>query len=86
MFYDSQHNLKEQVTELGDWGLVGDIHFTITKSEVVDEKLYTASLSNPENYHAYKVLLLSADSFKYQHIITEEAFILKRVLDSIGHC
>lgn len=83
---DSRGEALEQVIELGDWGLVGDIHFTFTKSELVDEQLYAADLENTDNYHAYRVINLSADYFEYQHIVTNESFILKRVLDNIGHC
>lgn len=78
--------ILEQVIELGDWGLVSDIHFTITKNEVVDEKLYAADLNNPDNYHAYTVHRLNADTFEYQHVTSKESFILKRVIDNIGHC
>ncbi|WP_286262358.1 hypothetical protein [Thalassotalea atypica] len=83
---DSAGNIIEQISELGDWGLVGDIHFTITKNELLDEKLYAAELEHPDNYQAYKVCQLSVDSFSYQHILSNETFILKRVIDNIGHC
>ncbi|REL32151.1 hypothetical protein [Thalassotalea euphylliae] len=79
-------DILEQTIEMGDWGLVGDVHFTITKNEVVDENLYAADLNNADNYHAYQVTQLSADSFSYQHLISKESFILKRVIDNIGHC
>lgn len=83
---DAKGELVEQVIELGDWGLVADVHFTFTKNELVDDQLYAADLENADNYHAYKVISLTADCFEYQHIITNESFILKRVLDNIGHC
>ena len=76
----------EQVTELGDWGLVGDIHFTITKNEVVDEQLYAVDLNDNNNYHAYRVLQLNHHIFEYQHIITNEIFIMRKITDNIGHC
>lgn len=76
----------EQVTELGDWGLVGDIHFTITKDEIVDEKLYAADLNNSNNYHAYKVLQLNHHVFEYQHVTTNEIFIMRKITDNVGHC
>ncbi|GHE86798.1 hypothetical protein [Thalassotalea profundi] len=84
--YDRNNNLVEQRIELGDWGLVGDIHFTMTKSEFINEQHYASDLSDADNYHAYKVLELNASTFKYQHVITQEMFILKRVIDKIGHC
>lgn len=76
----------EQITELGDWGLVGNIHFTITKNEVVDEQLYAADLNDSNNYHAYRVLQLNHQIFEYQHISTNEIFIMRKINDNIGHC
>jgi len=76
----------EQVTELGDWGLVGDIHFTITKNEIVDEQLFAADLNDSNNYHAYRVLQLNHHVFEYQHINTNEIFIMRKITDNIGHC
>lgn len=78
--------IVEQVTELGDWGLVADIHFTITKNEVIDEQLYAADLNDSNNYHAYRVLQLNHHTFEYQHIETNEIFIMRKITDNIGHC
>ena len=83
---DKKEQVIEQITELGDWGLVGDIHFTITKNEVVDEQLYAADLNNSDNYHAYKVLQLNHQLFEYQHVETKEVFRMRRINDEIGHC
>jgi hypothetical protein len=76
----------EKVIELGDWGLVGDIHFTITKNEVIDNDIYAADLANEDNYQAYKILQLNSQIFEYQHVVSNEVFILRRVIDNIGHC
>lgn len=76
----------DQVTELGDWGLVGDIHFTITKDEVVGDKLYATDLNDSNNYHAYNVLQLNHHVFEYQHVSTNEIFIMRKITDNIGHC
>lgn len=78
--------IVEQVTELGDWGLVGNIHFTITKDELIDNQLYATDLNNKDNYHAYKVLTLNHHLFEYQHVVTKENFIMRKVTDKIGHC
>jgi len=78
--------IVEQVTELGDWGLVGDIHFTITKDEVVDEQIYAADLNDRDNYHAYRVLQLNHHIFEYQHVTTNEIFIMRKITDNVGHC
>ena len=83
---NSQGEVCQQEVELGDWGLVGDIHFTLTKSELVEQELYAADLGNADNYHAYRVLQLTNQIFEYQHILTNEVFIMRRVIDNIGHC
>ena len=100
-FTFSQLNLQgcviQQTVELGDWGVVGDIHFTITKSELVelaelgevsDSELtsYSADLTDADNYHAYRMIKLTSTIFEYQHILTNEVFIMRRVIDNIGHC
>ena len=83
---DTADKIVDQVTELGDWGLVADIHFTITKNEIVDEQLYSADLNDRNNYHAYRVLQLNHHIFEYQHIETNEIFIMRKITDNIGHC
>lgn len=84
--HNKQGELIQQSIELGDWGVVGDIHFTIAKAEYIDEEEYATDLANPDNYHAYRILKLSHQIFKYQHIVSNEVFILKRVIDKIAHC
>ena len=83
---DCKGNIVEQVVELGDWGLVGNVHFTLTKSEITDQKHYAADLNDDNNYHAYRVLQLNHQIFQYQHIVTDEIFIMRRVTDDVGHC
>lgn len=81
-----QGQVVEESLEYGEWGLVGDIHFTIAKGEVVDGEEFFADTANPENYHAYIVEQLDAQTFKYRHNVTNEVFILSKVIDKIGHC
>ncbi len=78
--------ILEQVTELGDWGLVADIHFTITKNEMIDEQVYAADLNDSNNYHAYKVLQLNHHTFEYQHVDSKEVFVMRKINDNVGHC
>ncbi|MCJ8320056.1 MAG: hypothetical protein MJK12_10515 [Colwellia sp.] len=83
---DTNGAVLQQSVELGDWGLVGDIHFTFTKSELIDDELYSADLANSDNYHAYRVVKLNSQIFEYQHIVTNEVFIMRRVVGNIAHC
>jgi hypothetical protein len=84
--YNQEGQVIEEITELGNWGLVGDIHFTITKGELIEEEFYDAEMEDEDNYQAYKVLELDSSIVKYQHIITKEVFILRRVIDKIARC
>ena len=79
-------NVTEQVIELGDWGLVGNVHFTITKSELIEQELYAADLNDSNNYQAYTIFQLNHQVFEYQHIETKEIFMMRKVTDEIGHC
>lgn len=83
---DKQSHIIEQSVELGDWGLVGDIHFTLTKSEVIDQVEYGADLNNPENYHAYKVIQLTHQIFQYQHIVSNEVYTMYKIEGDVAHC
>lgn len=84
--YDQQGNLLEHTSEFGFWGLVGDIHFTVAKVQIVNDKEYVLDPTDEEHYQVYKVLELTGQKFKYQHIVSNEVFILKRVIDRIAHC
>jgi hypothetical protein len=83
---EQETNVTEQVVELGDWGLVGNVHFTITKSELIDQQLYAADLNDSDNYQAYIVLQLDHHTFEYQHVETKETFVMRKVTGTIGHC
>ena len=83
---DNNGEVCQQEVELGDWGLVGDIHFTITKNELIEDELYAADLADADNYHAYRILQLNNLIFDYQHVQTNEVFIMRRVVGNIGHC
>ena len=84
--HDAEGKIKDQVIEFGDWGLVGDIHFTIAKGEVINQEQYSADLANPNNYHAYKVIKLTNKEFIYQHVETNERYTLTRVSDNVAYC
>ncbi|WP_286235286.1 hypothetical protein [Thalassotalea sediminis] len=84
--FDQEYQRVQEQIEVGDWGLVGDIHFTIARAEVDHEEAFPVDMANPDNYHAYQVIQLDSKIFKYQHIVTKEVFILKRVIDRIAHC
>lgn len=81
-----QGNILEQTVEYGDWGLVGDIHFTIAQSELIDGQYYEADLNQKNNYHAYRVLQLNNHYFEYQHVVSKEVYLLKKTMSTAGIC
>ncbi len=83
--YQLDGSLVSEIAEVGDWGLVGDIHFTITKEEVENQQRYMADLNNEDNYHAYKIIELTNDTFTYQHVVSGEQFTLYKVPTSAKH-
>ncbi|WNC73200.1 hypothetical protein RGQ13_04215 [Thalassotalea psychrophila] len=80
--YNIDGTLLEEVSEQGDWGLVGDIHFTITKAEILNKQQYPANMEDEDNYQVYQINQINDDSFTYQHILTGESFTLSRVQES----
>ena len=81
-----QGNIIKQVVEYGDWGLVADVHFTITQSELVDEEYFEADLSQENNYNAYQVLQLNNHYCEYQDLASKEIYLLKRTMTTVGNC
>ncbi|QOL25708.1 hypothetical protein LP316_15690 [Thalassotalea sp. LPB0316] len=78
--------LIEEAIEYGDWGLVGNVHFTITKSEFIENEHFAADLNDENNYHAYHVTRLDSHVFVYQHVETQEEYVLRRLSPSVGMC
>lgn len=86
IYHDEKGDISQQIIETGDWGIVGDIHFTITKGEFIDEEHYPVDLNDPDNYNAYRVVELTNQTFTYQHITTEEIFSSRRINVDFGYC
>ncbi|TLU66786.1 hypothetical protein FE810_04570 [Thalassotalea litorea] len=84
--YNLEGKLLSQISEFGDWGLVADIHFTITNSEIEHDSEYQADRTNADNYHAYRVLELTTKQFTYEHIVSGDKFTLQRVSKSDNPC
>ena len=57
----------------------------LQKQKVFGSEIFLTDLTNADNYHAYKVLTLNREIFKYRHIVSNEVFILKRVIDKISY-
>ncbi len=77
--YNLDGGVIEEITEMGEWGLVGDVHFTITKEEIENNQHYLADLTDADNYQAYQVVQLTEALFSYKHLVTKEIFELYRL-------
>ena len=78
--YSLDGKVTEDVIEYGLWGLVGNVHFTITQAEGESGgPLFQSEPSHEDNYHAYIVIVLSEDEFQYQHISSGESYTLSKI-------
>jgi hypothetical protein len=72
------------VTSFGDaglWGLVRDIHFTITLATIEDELFLPVDTSEAALYSAYRVIELTESGFVYESLVTGNVYALDRVDD-----
>jgi len=76
----------QEVIEYGTWGLVGNIHFTITEEIIIDDECIDNDMNNEDNYHAYRVLQLNSQFFEYEHVKTKEKYLLKRTMATTAIC
>jgi hypothetical protein len=65
--------------EVLNWGVSGDIYFTILRELVFDGEPEDVSPERPGNYLAYRVLKLTEEEFEYQTIVTGNVFQARRV-------
>lgn len=65
--------------QAGFWGLVGDLHFTITLANIDDELFLPVDTSDAGQYSAYRVLGLTESSFVYESLVTGNIYSLAKV-------
>ena len=70
---------KEDKEETGEWGVSGEVYFTIYKEDHVAGSSMPADAMDPANRDAYKILKLNKDVFEYQSLDTGDKFTAKRV-------
>ena len=67
--------------DAGYWGLVRDVHFTITLASIDDGIFLPTDSTDAARYSAYKVIELSEKSFVYQSLVTGNVYTLERAED-----
>jgi hypothetical protein len=66
-------------TETGEWGVSGDIFFSIYKGDLHGDKVVPVDPANAHNRHAYKILRLTDDLFEYEHMDPGVKFTARKV-------
>ena len=69
---------KNDSTEVGQWGISGDIYFSIFRGRLINKEILPVNPSNPYNYDAYKILQLNNEIFEYQATSSNHRFTAKR--------
>jgi hypothetical protein len=59
-------------TECGNWGVSGDIYFTITTAVRAANRVQPASPYEATFYDAYRILRLTSTEFETKHVVTGE--------------
>lgn len=70
--------INEQ-TEIGQWGLVGNIYFSIYRGILTPEGIKYSNTSDPFNYDAYRVIELTENKLVYESIIEKTVYSAIRV-------
>jgi hypothetical protein len=74
-----QNGIREKTIEKGEWGLSGNIYFTIFKSQINNGEEVYADPSDPINRDSYKILKLNNNLFKYKHLRTHGKYEVIKV-------
>lgn len=69
-------NIEQE--EVGEWGICGDIYFTIFKGWIINGRFIPAG-SGPYNYDGYHILKLTSKNFEYVNAETKDHFFAKKV-------
>jgi|SRR5579859_3373375 len=76
--YNKDGTHEDQI-EVGEWGISGNIYFTITKGWMIDGVLMSSDLTEPDYYDAYTIIKLTADEFTYKSVVIPDVYTARRV-------
>jgi hypothetical protein len=68
-------------SEVGQWGVVGPVYFSIFRGWVTEKGISPSDTSNPYNYDAYEIIELKEDYFRYKSYTSNNYYTLKKVED-----
>ena len=70
---------SETNSEVGQWGIVGPVYFSIFRGWVKNYGIEPSDTSDPYNYDAYEIIELTNTDFKYKSYSSGTIFTLKKV-------
>ena len=65
--------------ETGQWGISGDIYFSIFRGPIIDSRFRPVDPGNPYNYDAFHVISLSSEKFEYEHVTSGNRYVTWKV-------
>lgn len=71
--------LVDDQTEVAMWGISGSVYFTITVGWLHEGRLSRADPTSAYFYDAYEILELTEHAFRYRHVVTGNAWQVRRV-------
>ena len=67
--------------EVGEWGVSGNIYFTIYKADIEGGKTIPVDPTVPANRDAYKIRNLTNEVFEYEHLDNGVRFSVRKVAE-----
>ncbi|MGB1907761.1 MAG: hypothetical protein ACPHN3_10520, partial [Spongiibacter sp.] len=66
-------------SEVGFWGVSGDIYFRIFRGWVMLDGMKLANPGDPGHYDAYHVEMLNSGHFRYRHVETGRVYTVRKM-------
>jgi len=70
---------RKEAVEVGEWGVSGNIYFTIYKGDFEQGRINPVDTTNPTYRDAYRILKLASDFFEYENLDDGIRFSVKKV-------
>jgi hypothetical protein len=78
--YQGRPEIWDTMSEYGDWGLSGDIYFTMTRGPGVRSANTSHDAVRSSYYDdAYRISKLTAEEFRYTSVATNRAYTTRKV-------
>lgn len=67
--------------EVGFWGVSGPVYFTIFVGQEEEGSFVPSDPADASNYDAYRIIELTSERFEYEHFVTGDRYVVKKVDD-----